>query len=56
MLRTHIIPAKKIKGSVACLSWLLANYRVDVGQAVVAYNTGEGAVDRHNGMPPYKEI
>lgn len=47
--------SQNIKGGVAYLRWLLSYFRGDVELAVAAYNAGEGAVDRHNGMPPYKE-
>jgi len=47
--------SQNIKGGVAYLRWLLSYYRGDVPLAVAAYNAGEGAVDRHKGIPPYKE-
>ncbi|MGJ8619186.1 MAG: transglycosylase SLT domain-containing protein [Methylophilaceae bacterium] len=47
--------SQNIKGGVAYLRWLLSYFRGDVELAVAAYNAGEGAVDRHNGVPPYKE-
>lgn len=47
--------SQNIKGGVAYLRWLLSYYRGDVPLAVAAYNAGEGAVDRHQGIPPYKE-
>ncbi len=37
------------------LRWLLSYFRGDVTLAVAAYNSGEGAVDRYRGVPPYKE-
>lgn len=47
--------SQNIKGGVAYLRWLLSYFRGDVSLAVAAYNAGEGAVDRHKGIPPYKE-
>lgn len=47
--------SQNIKGGVAYLRWLLSYYRGNVPLAVAAYNAGEGAVDRHKGIPPYKE-
>lgn len=44
-----------IKGGMAYLRWLLAYFKGDVALAVAAYNAGEGAVDRHGGVPPYRE-
>lgn len=46
---------QNIKGGIAYLRWLLAYFRGDVQLAVAAYNAGENAVDRHKGIPPYRE-
>lgn len=48
-------PVENIKGGLAYLRWLLSYYRGQVPLAVAAYNAGEGAVDRHRGVPPYAE-
>lgn len=48
-------PVENIKGGVAYLSWLLRHFSGKVEWAVAAYNAGEGAVDRHQGVPPYEE-
>lgn len=37
------------------LSWLLREFRGDLELAVAAYNAGPGAVDRYDGIPPYRE-
>ncbi|THF60507.1 transglycosylase SLT domain-containing protein [Pseudothauera rhizosphaerae] len=48
-------PEQNIRGGLRYLRWLLAYFRGDVTLAVAAYNAGEGAVDRHRGVPPYRE-
>ncbi|KAF1709467.1 transglycosylase [Pseudoxanthomonas kalamensis DSM 18571] len=48
-------PAQNIRGGVKYLSWLLKRYQGDLGLAAAGYNAGEGAVDRHGGVPPYRE-
>lgn len=48
-------PEQNIRGGLAYLRWLLAYFKGDVQLAVAAYNAGEGAVDRFNGIPPYPE-
>ena len=47
--------SQNIKGGVKYLRWLLSYFRGDVALTVAAYNAGEGAVDKHRGVPPYRE-
>jgi soluble lytic murein transglycosylase-like protein len=48
-------PSDNVRGGLAYLRWLLAYYRGQVTLAAAAYNAGEGAVDRHRGVPPFQE-
>lgn len=48
-------PAENIRGGLAYLRWLLAYFEGDVALVAAAYNAGEGAVNRHRGVPPYAE-
>lgn len=44
-----------IKGGMAYLQWLLTFFRGDVTLVAAAYNAGERAVKRYQGIPPYPE-
>jgi hypothetical protein len=44
-----------ILGGVRYLRFLLDYYRGDYTKAVAAYNAGEAAVDKYNGVPPFTE-
>ncbi len=48
-------PMENIKGGVAYLSWLLRHFSGNVEWTLAAYNAGENAVERHQGVPPYQE-
>ena len=48
-------PHENIRGGTAYLSDLLDLFSGDVVRALAAYNAGEGAVQRHRGVPPYAE-
>ncbi len=44
-----------IRGGVAYLDWLLDRFDRDPVLALAGYNAGEGAVDKHQGVPPFAE-
>ena len=48
-------PAQNLDGGSRHLGQLLTLYGGDLARALAAYNAGEGAVDRHGGVPPYRE-
>lgn len=48
-------PRENIRGGLAYLRWLLATFRGDVPLVLAAYNAGEGAVEKHGGIPPFPE-
>ncbi len=48
-------PRQNINGGVKYLKWLHTYYEGDLTKVVAAYNAGEGAVNRHKGIPPFRE-
>lgn len=48
-------PRENIQGGVKHLRLLLDRYGGNVRKTLAAYNAGEEAVDRHGGVPPYRE-
>jgi soluble lytic murein transglycosylase-like protein len=48
-------PTQNIKGGVAYLDWLMGEFDNDPLMVLAAYNAGEGAVRKNQGVPPYAE-
>ncbi len=48
-------PAQNIRGGIAYLDWLMAEFGGDPVLALAGYNAGEGAVRDHGGVPPFAE-
>jgi soluble lytic murein transglycosylase-like protein len=47
--------SQNLDGGTRLFKTLMAKYRNDVKMAAAAYNAGEDAVARYNGIPPYEE-
>lgn len=48
-------PAKNLDAGSRYLRWLTDRFDGDLPSVLAAYNAGEGAVDRYQGVPPYRE-
>jgi soluble lytic murein transglycosylase-like protein len=47
--------ACNVEAGTKYLAWLLKRFNGDVKLVLAAYNAGEGAVDKYQGVPPYPE-
>lgn len=54
-VRNSFDPEANVRGGLAYLRWLLMRFNGEVQLVAAAYNAGEGAVERHGGVPPYRE-
>ena len=54
-VRNAFDPAQNLRGASSYLSFVLRRFRNDWVLALAAYNAGEGAVDKHGGVPPFRE-
>lgn len=48
-------PVQNIKGGVAYLDWLMKEFDRDPLMVIAAYNSGENAVKKNGGVPPFAE-
>ena len=48
-------PDQNIRGGTKYLSFLHKRFNGDIKLILAGYNAGEGAVQKYNGIPPYKE-
>ncbi len=46
---------QNLRGGMSYLRWLMGHFEGDLELVLAAYNAGEGAVERHGGIPPYAE-
>nr|WP_240611007.1 lytic transglycosylase domain-containing protein [Oceaniglobus ichthyenteri] len=54
-VKDRTIAAENIRAGVTYLNWLMGRFDGDPILALAGYNAGEGAVDKHGGVPPFAE-
>ncbi len=54
-VRDPFNPAENIEGGTKYLKFLMGEFKGDLQLVLAAYNAGEQAVARYNGIPPYQE-
>jgi hypothetical protein len=54
-VRNSFDPRENIEGGVRHLRYLMDRFPGNLPLAIAAYNAGEGAVQRYQGIPPYAE-
>ncbi|MBO9444353.1 lytic transglycosylase domain-containing protein [Ruegeria sp. R14_0] len=54
-VRDSMQPSQNIAGGVKYLNWLMEEFGNDPILVLAGYNAGEGAVRKHDGVPPYAE-
>jgi hypothetical protein len=53
--KTLMDPKSNLEAGVKYLAWLIEQFPNDLARVLAAYNAGEQAVWRYNGIPPYRE-
>jgi hypothetical protein len=48
-------PERNLEAGVAYLRWLVDHFEGELPLILAAFNSGEGAVERYGGIPPYRE-
>jgi Rod binding domain-containing protein len=48
-------PRQNVQGGARYLGQMMHRFGGNIEHAVASYNAGPGAVEKHNGVPPYKE-